>query len=269
MRRLLFITAFALFLSVPVWGQRGGHAGGFGGHAGFSGGRGAGFAGHGFSGRGFSGGHTGGGRFYGGMHPGSSRGPARAYNRGFSHGPYLHNGFHSGFHNGFHGRFHDHGFHRNRFNFGWGGYPWWGAYYDPFAWDWNYDDARFDADYNNNLAQANEMNEQSLEQQRMLRQEEADRDQDLYNPNPSRPSSIPSPANEMQGTATTPPTLLVFRDHHQQEIQNYAIVGQTLWIFGSPRTQKFPLSDLDLAATQKANDDRGVAFQPPHLSEGQ
>jgi hypothetical protein len=265
MRRLLCITAFALFLSVPLWAQRGGHGGGFGGHAGFGGGHAGGFAGH----SSFGGHMGGGGRFYGGMHSGFSRGPARAYNHGFSRGPYLHNGFHNGFHNGSRGRFHDHGFHHNRFNFGWGGYPWWGAYYDPFAWDWDYDDARFDADYNNNLALANEMNEQSLEQQRMLRQEEADRDQDLY----ARPAAPMAPSgassHDPQGTPILPATILVFRDHHQQEIQNYAIVGQTLWNFASPHTQKIPLADLDLAATEKMNDDRGVAFQVPGVNEAQ
>jgi hypothetical protein len=275
MRRLLSITALALFLSVPLCAQRGGHGGGFAGHASFGAGHGgAQFGGHagGFAGHAPSAGHIG-GPFYGGMRSGYSRGPARAYNRGYSRAPYLHNSSHSAFHNGSHGHFHDHGFRRNCYAYGcWGGYgygyPAWGAYYDPFAWDWNYDDARFDADYNNNLALANQMNEQSLEQQRMLRQEEADRDQDLYGPDASRPSSKQSPANA-QSTPITPPTVLIFRDHHQQEIQNYAIIGQTLWIFGAPHNQKVPLSDLDLAATQKANDDRGVTFQPPSVSVGQ
>jgi len=52
-------------------------------------------------------------------------------------------------------------------------------------------------------------------------------------------------------------------------VQNYAIVGQTLWTFAPQRTQKIPLSDLDLAATQKANDERGVDFRVPGSGEGQ
>ncbi len=265
MRRLLYVTAFALFLAVPLWAQRGGHGGGFGGHASFGGGHTG-----GFSGRGFGSVHTGGGHFSGGMRTGFSRGPVRSYNRGFSRGPYLDSGSHGGFHNNrFHGRFHDHGFRHSRFNYGYWAYPLWGAYYDPWMWDWAYDDSRFDANYQNDLAQANEMNEQSLEQQRMLREEEAAGDQDLYNPNASRASSNPAPSENGQGTVVTPPTVLVFRDHHQQEIQNYAIVGQTLWIFASPNTQKVSLAELDLPATQKANEDRGVTFQPPNVNEGQ
>ena len=61
-----------------------------------------------------------------------------------------------------------------------------------------------------------------------------------------------------------PATVLVFRDQHQKEIQNYAIVGQTLWNFAPQHTEKIPLSELDLAATTKANDDRGVTFRVPY-----
>jgi hypothetical protein len=59
------------------------------------------------------------------------------------------------------------------------------------------------------------------------------------------------------------PTVLVFRDGHKQEVSNYAIMGQTVYVFDS-RTQKIALGDLDVPATVKANDDRGVAFQLPN-----
>ena len=58
------------------------------------------------------------------------------------------------------------------------------------------------------------------------------------------------------------PTVLVFRDGHKQEVSNYAIMGQTVYVFDS-RTQKIALGDLDVPATIKANDDRGVEFQLP------
>ena len=63
--------------------------------------------------------------------------------------------------------------------------------------------------------------------------------------------------------------MLVFRDQHREEIQNYAIVGQTLWNFAPKHTEKIPLSDLDLPATAKANEDRGVTFRVPESSEAQ
>jgi len=58
-------------------------------------------------------------------------------------------------------------------------------------------------------------------------------------------------------------TDLVFRDKHTEEVQNYAIVGQTVWILTADRARKIPISDLDLAATRKANEDRGVEFALP------
>ncbi len=58
------------------------------------------------------------------------------------------------------------------------------------------------------------------------------------------------------------PTLLVFRDGHQLEVSNYAIMGQTVYVFDA-HAQKIALSDLDVSATVKANDDRGVEFHIP------
>jgi hypothetical protein len=58
-------------------------------------------------------------------------------------------------------------------------------------------------------------------------------------------------------------TVLVFKDGHRSEVFNYAVVGDTLFDFADDRTHKILLADLDLSATQKANDDRGVDFQIP------
>ncbi len=97
------------------------------------------------------------------------------------------------------------------------------------------------------------MNAQSLDEQRMGR----DQDQDENRPRD------PQPREQARSEAAEPATVLVFRDQRKQEVQNYAIVGQTLWSFSGPRTQKIPISDLDLAATAKANDARGVDFKVP------
>ena len=59
-------------------------------------------------------------------------------------------------------------------------------------------------------------------------------------------------------------TVLVFRDGHQQQVTNYAIMGQTLYIFDT-RTQKIGLSDLDIPATIKLNDDSGMEFHLPSI----
>jgi hypothetical protein len=64
-------------------------------------------------------------------------------------------------------------------------------------------------------------------------------------------------------TDLEPATALVFRDQHIEEVRNYAIAGETLWILNEKAAKKIPLAQLDLAATVKMNDDRGVDFQVP------
>jgi hypothetical protein len=65
-----------------------------------------------------------------------------------------------------------------------------------------------------------------------------------------------------------PPTTLVFKDGHQAEVGNYAIVSRTLYDLTPGHSRKIGLADLDLPATQKQNDDHGVTFQlPPSARE--
>jgi hypothetical protein len=78
----------------------------------------------------------------------------------------------------------------------------------------------------------------------------------------ARDMAPPRPQAERKSEPATP-TLLVFRDKHTQEVQNYAIVGQTLWIFSEQRATKLPLSSLDIDTTAKANEERGLEFQVP------
>ena len=58
-------------------------------------------------------------------------------------------------------------------------------------------------------------------------------------------------------------TVLVYKDGHRQEIQNYAVVGQTLWIFDEHSSTKISLADLDLTATQNENRLHGMRFTVP------
>jgi hypothetical protein len=63
------------------------------------------------------------------------------------------------------------------------------------------------------------------------------------------------------------PTTLVFKDGHRVEVENYAIVAQTLYDLSPGHPRKIALADLDLPATEKQNDDRGVTFQLPPSAE--
>jgi len=67
--------------------------------------------------------------------------------------------------------------------------------------------------------------------------------------------------------ADQPETVLVFKDGHQLEIGNYAIVGSTLYDLSDGHHRKVALADLDLNATVKENDNRGVDFDLPSGAE--
>jgi hypothetical protein len=57
-----------------------------------------------------------------------------------------------------------------------------------------------------------------------------------------------------------------FRDGSRSEVQNFAIVGLTLWVFNTQRARKIRISDLDVEATNEVNADRGIdvsAHQQP------
>ena len=80
-----------------------------------------------------------------------------------------------------------------------------------------------------------------------------------------RVTPAPEPAVPPAATAVEdqPQTVLVFKDGHQLEVQNYAIVGSMLFDLTPGRHSKITIADLDLAATAKQNDDRGIDFQLP------
>jgi hypothetical protein len=231
MRHWLAVAALgAALLTLPAWAQRrGGASGGFAGHAGFSGGRSMG-GGRGpmMSSPSFAGVQRGGVRF------------GNSFNRPFS-SPFF-----------FHGR---------RFFRSW---PYTGYYgYPYYSYPWYDGDDSYSADsyqsyspydYSNsnvdNRREQAEIDRLENEVDRLREEREARQNQ----------SSSAAPA---RSKADSQLTELVFRDKRTEEVQNYAIVGQTFWIFSEQRARKIPLTDLDLPATKKANDDRGLSFDLP------
>jgi phosphoglycolate phosphatase-like HAD superfamily hydrolase len=82
------------------------------------------------------------------------------------------------------------------------------------------------------------------------------------------PAPEPAPAvSEPLEVTDQPETVLIFRDGHRVELRNYAIVGDTLYDFTSAR-HKISLADLDLTATARENDDRGIDFHVPATAGG-
>ena len=107
---------------------------------------------------------------------------ARYPQRNFSRGVYAHNGFHGNlYHHGnpnyhpYHNHVYFYGIRNNCYGYGCRGYgyPWaYGAYYDPYWW-WDSGSSALRRGLRTRTAPiANEMNQQSLEEQRMRRQEE-------------------------------------------------------------------------------------------------
>jgi hypothetical protein len=86
--------------------------------------------------------------------------------------------------------------------------------------------------------------------------QDQNQDEDYRTARPSEPAPQPVVAEQ-------PSTVLVFKDGRRLEISNYAIAGSTLYNLSDGLPRKVALAELDLPATVKQNDDRGVDFQLP------
>jgi hypothetical protein len=74
-------------------------------------------------------------------------------------------------------------------------------------------------------------------------------------------AEIPSRTHET--IADEPATILVFKDGHKAEVNNYAIVGDELYDFTPQHHRRIALADLDIPASVKANDALGIDFRVP------
>jgi hypothetical protein len=82
---------------------------------------------------------------------------------------------------------------------------------------------------------------------------------------PAKEQPEPAPATQsgQAPPADQPETLLVFKDGHKLGVQNYAILGDTLYDMTPGHSRKVVIADLDLDATVKENDQRGIDFRLP------
>lgn len=78
-----------------------------------------------------------------------------------------------------------------------------------------------------------------------------------------RPHAAQSADDDGPTSQQPDPTVLVFKDGHELEVGNYAIVGATLFDLTPGHPRKVALADLDLDATRKQNDQHGVVFELP------
>ena len=151
-------------------------------------------------------------------------------------------------------------------NFGFGGFgsPFWSYPYYPY-----YGSYPFYSDYTSAAPQqavssdtsgqvelAREV-QQLSDQIEELRYEEGRRAERQTTPPPS--SSGTSLSARTPAIATT----FVLRDGSHVVAQNYALTGQTLWIFDEHKARKIPMSDIDREATEKFNADNGIVIRLP------
>ena len=241
MRRWPCIAAFSLtaaliMSAVPVWGQRHGGSSG-GGH--FS--AGSGFAGHSLGSHAFAS-HS-----FAGRSSGSVRGS------GFSNGAGVRLRIGNNQHNryGINGR-------RGYYPF----YPYAGYYpYGYYGWD-------NDGFYSDNGT--GDQDSYSAYQGPSYSDGPAE-DSGLHRDVQSLSGKIDRlqadvEARNQPKASEEPKTALVFRDQHVEEVRNYAISGGMVWVFREQAAKKIPLAQLDIPATVKMNDDRGVDFQVPEPS---
>jgi hypothetical protein len=105
--------------------------------------------------------------------------------------------------------------------------------------------------YNNNDGDLNyEVNRLSGEVDQ-LRDEQQNRQQ--YDQRPAEPRASSA---EPAAVAT-----LVFRDGRKLTVPNYVITGQTIWVLNERTSRRIPIADLDIAATQRANEANGIDFR--------
>jgi hypothetical protein len=234
MRRSLFLYALLVALvSAVCWAQRGG-------------------------------GYTGGGRVAGGFGPhGGMRSFGGAHFSGQHHGGFHGSGFGHAPHHGpvivTHGRFGGHHFANRRSYPYYPFYSWYGYSYWP---SWDYGDAEYDARFGNNYDSryqaAAELNRLANEVEQL--KEDRDYAQAVAAMAPA-PASQPTVQARAQEDL---PVVVVFLDKRIREVKNYAVANEMLVVLDGSKRTKIPLADIDLAATMKLNDERGVDFQVPN-----
>jgi hypothetical protein len=150
------------------------------------------------------------------------------------------------------------------FGYGYGYSPYYPSYGDPFypysypyspSSDYPYSQPSYAAPQGPDESGAGQNDALSYEVGRLSQEVESLRQEQAAQ------SMAPRPVPQASGPAT--PVVLVFRDGHRMEIQNYAIIGQTLWVLDETNSSKIPLADLDLDTTQRENRARGLRFSLP------
>ncbi|MDQ2712237.1 MAG: hypothetical protein M3Y24_08415 [Acidobacteriota bacterium] len=138
--------------------------------------------------------------------------------------------------------------------FGYGGYP----YFDDFDSSYGYSPEPY-----SDLAPM-PPNDNGLGDQ--VQQLSAQMDELRNSLGRSQPSPVPGPqvyANSPESASPpSPPVTVVLKNGQTLQIQNYAVMGNTLWDFSSQPVRKIPVSNIDVPASTKATEANGAEFPP-------
>jgi hypothetical protein len=83
---------------------------------------------------------------------------------------------------------------------------------------------------------------------------------------PGQPEAPPYPQASAPAESEDAVTLIFKDGRPPEQIHNYALTRTTVYVIRDGRRHDIPVSDLDLAATERANHDAGISFQLPHTA---
>lgn len=91
-------------------------------------------------------------------------------------------------------------------------------------------------------------------------------DREARDPAPPAEAREQAPPVAAKPEPPPPPTIVILRDGQKLELTDYAVTGDTLYDLHGGRTKKIAVSDIDLPATVKINEDRGFEFTLPNAA---
>lgn len=159
---------------------------------------------------------------------------------------------------------HGGGAHRDRSrrrypSLGLGGYPYiYGRSWELLPWDLAYPGLPEDENSNDNTEF------QPMDQEQQSPSGDSERYRPEYTAAPYRPQ--PDEAAASAQAPTRPELELIFKDGHTQNIRNYVLTTSDVIVMDdavSGRIPRIQLAELDLPATERAAQQKGLDFSPP------
>lgn len=153
---------------------------------------------------------------------------------------------------------------------GYGGYPYYANSWELLPWDLGYSDfagnGYYDDDDSGSYVAQQPSNQAVTPPDQGYAPEGYPQQDEGYSPDygpQPYPDYAPPPPSDA-AIAPEPPLTLIFKDGHQESIQNFVLTPNTVIVMeASGRQQRIPLANLNLPATEQAAQQAGLDFAPP------